>query len=203
MFWKCNLDPKISYAGSFSPWDVIFTYSSVLNRSHVATIWNFDPNYSLPNVTQVSLPKKFQIVATWLQFSTKEYTTSISRFIRHWEDYCCSSVGIRLYKTYGGGTQYGWAQFDMLCRIRIVWEWEDAFKGFFARNISQFGCVCFVLKRSIGFIQPPQQTESLKPPHAQALLSFYVFAKLYFFGGLYRWREEEEEDKKFQLTSKT
>ena len=39
-------------------------YSSVLNISHVATIWNFDPNYSLPNVIQVSLPKKFQIVAT-------------------------------------------------------------------------------------------------------------------------------------------
>ena len=27
-----------------------FSYSSVLNTSHVATIWNFDPNYSLPNV---------------------------------------------------------------------------------------------------------------------------------------------------------
>ena len=39
-------------------------YSSVLNRSQVATICNFDPNYSLPIVTQVSLPKKFQIVAT-------------------------------------------------------------------------------------------------------------------------------------------
>ena len=25
------------------------TYSSVLNRSHVAAIWNFDPNYSLSN----------------------------------------------------------------------------------------------------------------------------------------------------------
>ena len=37
-------------------------YSSVLNRSYVATIWNFDPNYSLPNVIQFSLPKKFQIV---------------------------------------------------------------------------------------------------------------------------------------------
>ena len=48
-------------------------YSSVLNTSHVATIWNFDPNYSLPNVTQVSLPKMFKIVATWLQFSTEEY----------------------------------------------------------------------------------------------------------------------------------
>ena len=48
-------------------------YSSVLNTSHVATIWNFDPNYSLPNVTQVSLPKMFQIVATWLQFSTEEH----------------------------------------------------------------------------------------------------------------------------------
>ena len=47
-------------------------YSSVLNRSHVATIRNPYPNYSLPNVTQVSLPKKFQIVATWLQFSTEE-----------------------------------------------------------------------------------------------------------------------------------
>ena len=46
----------------------------MLNRSHVATIWNFDPNYSLPNVAQVSLPKKFQIVAMWLQFSTKEYS---------------------------------------------------------------------------------------------------------------------------------
>ena len=38
------------------------TYSSVLNRSHVATIWNFYPNYNLPNVTQDSLPKKFLIV---------------------------------------------------------------------------------------------------------------------------------------------
>ena len=47
-------------------------YSSVLNTSHVATIWNFDPNYSLPNVTQVSLPKMFQIVVTWLVFSTEE-----------------------------------------------------------------------------------------------------------------------------------
>ena len=47
-------------------------YSSVLNRSHVATIWNFDPNYSLPSVTKDSLPKMFQIVATWLQFSTEE-----------------------------------------------------------------------------------------------------------------------------------
>ena len=40
----------------------------------MATNWNFDPNYSLPNVTQVSLPKKFQIVAMWLQFSTEEYS---------------------------------------------------------------------------------------------------------------------------------
>ena len=31
----------------------------------MSTIWNFDPNYGLPNVPQVSLPKKFQIVATW------------------------------------------------------------------------------------------------------------------------------------------
>ena len=53
-------------------------YSSVLNRSHVATIWNFDPNYSLPNLTQVSLPKMFQIVATWLVFSTEEYWRSKS-----------------------------------------------------------------------------------------------------------------------------
>ena len=50
-----------------------FNYSSVLNRSHMDTIWNFDPNYSLPNLTQVSQPKMFQIVATWLQFSTEEY----------------------------------------------------------------------------------------------------------------------------------
>ena len=48
------------------------TYSSVLIRSQVAAIWNFDPNYSLSNVTQVSLPKIFQIVATWLEFSTEE-----------------------------------------------------------------------------------------------------------------------------------
>ena len=39
----------------------------------MATIWNFDPNRSLPNVTQVTLPKMFQIIATWLQFSTEEY----------------------------------------------------------------------------------------------------------------------------------
>ena len=32
----------------------VFHYSSVLNRSHRATFWHFDPNYSLPNVT----PKK-------------------------------------------------------------------------------------------------------------------------------------------------
>ena len=38
----------------------------MLNTSHVASIWNLDPNYSLPNVTQVSLPKMFQIVATCL-----------------------------------------------------------------------------------------------------------------------------------------
>ena len=31
----------------------VFHYSSVLNRSHRATFWNFDPNYSLPNVTQI------------------------------------------------------------------------------------------------------------------------------------------------------
>ena len=49
-----------------------FNYSSMLNRSHVATIWNFDPNYSVSNVTQVSLPKMFQIVAMWLQFCTEE-----------------------------------------------------------------------------------------------------------------------------------
>ena len=30
----------------------VFHYSSVLNRSHRATFWKFDPNYSLPNVTQ-------------------------------------------------------------------------------------------------------------------------------------------------------
>ena len=48
-------------------------YSSVLNRSHVVTIWNFDPDYSLPDVTHISLPKTFQIVATWLQFNTEEY----------------------------------------------------------------------------------------------------------------------------------
>ena len=53
--------------------------SSVLNRSHVATIWNFDPYYSLPNVTQDSLPKMFQIVAMWLQFSTEEYTKKCHR----------------------------------------------------------------------------------------------------------------------------
>jgi len=46
-------------------------YSSVLNRIHVATIWNFNPNNSLPNVTQVSLPKMFQMVATWLQSAQK------------------------------------------------------------------------------------------------------------------------------------
>ena len=43
----------------------------------MATIRNFDPNYSLRNVTQVSLPKNFQIVATWLQFSTEEYCFSL------------------------------------------------------------------------------------------------------------------------------
>ena len=40
----------------------VFHYSSVLNIRHAATFWNFDPNYSLPNVTQDSLPKKFIIV---------------------------------------------------------------------------------------------------------------------------------------------
>ena len=44
----------------------------------MATIWNFDPNYSLPNVTQDNLPKKLQIVATWLQFSTEEYMVRAS-----------------------------------------------------------------------------------------------------------------------------
>ena len=51
----------------------VFHYSSVLNRSHVATFWNFGPNYSLPNVTQDSLPKKFLIVDMWLQISTGEF----------------------------------------------------------------------------------------------------------------------------------
>ena len=37
-----------------------------------ATIWSFHPNYSLPNVIQVSLPRKFPIVVMWLQFSTEE-----------------------------------------------------------------------------------------------------------------------------------
>ena len=32
-----------------------------------ATIWSFDPNYSLPNVTKVGLPNMFQIANTWLQ----------------------------------------------------------------------------------------------------------------------------------------
>ena len=53
----------------------------VLNRINVATIWNFDPNYSLPNVTQVSLPKKYQIVATRLRFSTEEYLTALTPLI--------------------------------------------------------------------------------------------------------------------------
>ena len=53
-------------------------YSSVQNSSQVATIRNFDLNYSLPNVTQVSLPKMFQIVATWLQFSTEEYLHNLT-----------------------------------------------------------------------------------------------------------------------------
>ena len=75
-------------------------------------------------------------------------------------------------------------------------------KVFLHLTSHNFGCVCFVLKRSIGFIQPPQQTESLKPPHAQALLSFYVFAKLYF-SVVFAVTGGEEEDKKFQLTSKT
>ena len=35
-------------------WDPDLTNPS---RSLVATIWNFDPNYSLPNVTQDNLPK--------------------------------------------------------------------------------------------------------------------------------------------------
>ena len=48
-------------------------YSSVLNRSHVATFWNFDPYYNLPDVTQIILPKMFQIVAMWLLFCTEEY----------------------------------------------------------------------------------------------------------------------------------
>ena len=37
---------------------IISVFPSVLNRSHMAIFWNFDPNYSLPNVT----PKKFLIV---------------------------------------------------------------------------------------------------------------------------------------------
>ena len=47
-------------------------YSSLLNRSHVATIWYFDPSNSLTILTHVSLPKLSQMVATWLQFSTEE-----------------------------------------------------------------------------------------------------------------------------------
>ena len=42
-------------------------YFSVLNRIHVATIWNSDPNYSLQKMFQI-------IVAAWLQFSTEEYS---------------------------------------------------------------------------------------------------------------------------------
>ena len=79
VLFRAELKPRGYYLEHVFYLDhVIFTnmthvyYSSVLNRSHVANIWNFDPNYSLPNVTQDSLPKKFQIVATWLQFSTEE-----------------------------------------------------------------------------------------------------------------------------------
>ena len=58
----------------------VFHYFSVLNRSHVATIWNFDPNCSLPNVTtQVSLPKNFQIVALP---STAHQKSSIHEFLK-------------------------------------------------------------------------------------------------------------------------
>ena len=46
----------------------------------VATIWNFDPNCNLPNGTQVSQPKMFQIVATWLVFSTEELCAYIKLF---------------------------------------------------------------------------------------------------------------------------
>ena len=59
----------------FDPFPLCPLYTLLLflaNTSHVATICNFDPNYSLPNVTQVSLPKMFQIVATWLVFSMEE-----------------------------------------------------------------------------------------------------------------------------------
>ena len=56
----------------YKKYNIDYTYSSVLNISQVATTRNFDPNYGLPNVAQVSLPKTFQIVATWLQFSTEE-----------------------------------------------------------------------------------------------------------------------------------
>ena len=53
----------------------------MLNRNHAATtIWNFDPNFSLLYVTQVSLPKMFQIVATWLVFSTEELCAYIKLF---------------------------------------------------------------------------------------------------------------------------
>ena len=62
-------------APTYIPVSNMLDYSSVLNTSHMATIWNFDPNHSLPNVTQVSLPRKFQIVATWLLFSTEAYVS--------------------------------------------------------------------------------------------------------------------------------
>ena len=64
------MDPKLISVSIrvFGPLE----YSSVLNTSHVATIWNFDPNFSLPHVTRFSLPKMFQIVATWLVFSKEE-----------------------------------------------------------------------------------------------------------------------------------
>ena len=38
--------------------NLIYAYIHVF----MATFWNFDPNYSLPHVTQDSLPKKFLIV---------------------------------------------------------------------------------------------------------------------------------------------
>ena len=70
-------------------------------------------------------------------------------------------------------------------------------KVFLHLTSHNFGCVCFVLKRSIGFIQPPQLTESLKPPHAQAFVILLCVCQALFFRWFLPLQEERRRTKNF------
>ena len=49
---KCAPIKHCIESALLSNFELKVVYSLVLNRSHMATIWNFDPSYSLPNVAR-------------------------------------------------------------------------------------------------------------------------------------------------------